>query len=91
MDININQTQMVNAFALKELAAIMQLSDEELDNHIKRIRDKMMETPDLRISEVIPIMVKGCNMDDVMTGVILAIFASDYYMDQYMRDYTNAD
>jgi hypothetical protein len=91
MDINTNEIRTINAFALKELAATMQISDEELDNHIKRVRDKMMETQDLRISEVLPVMIKGCNMDDVMTGVILAIFASDYYLDQYMNGDIIAD
>ena len=82
---NINKTQTINAFALRELALIMGLSDEELDNHIKRVRDTMMENDDMRISEAIPKMVDGCNMNDVMTGVILAIFSSDYYFGQYIN------
>ena len=82
---NLDTTQTIHAFALRELALIMGLSDEEMDNHIKRVRDTMMENDDMRISEAIPKMVDGCNMSDVMTGVILAIFASDYYFGQYIN------
>lgn len=86
MELNINETRSINAFALKELARIIQISEEDMDNHIIRVRDRMIASGDVRISEVIPEMVEDCNMDDVMVGALLAIFAVDYYMGQYMKD-----
>jgi hypothetical protein len=82
---NTNEVRTINASALKELAIAMQLSDEELDDHIKRIRDVMMKNGDLHISEAILKVVENCSMNDIMTGVILAILSSDYYFDQYIE------
>ena len=82
---NINEIRELNAIALQNLAALLGMTDEETDAHIKRIRDEFMEHKDLKVSEVIPIVVKTKNIDDIMAGAILAIFMSDFHFDEYIK------
>ena len=82
---NIEEARTLNAMALHNLSHVLGISEEDTDIYIEKIRDEFMEHEDLKVSEVIPIVVKTKNIDDIMTGAILAIFMSDFHFDEYIK------
>ena len=82
---NINKSKRINAASLLELASYLNLSDTELDEFIIKTRNKFVQYQNLRISEALPHIVAGHDIDSVMLGAILMCFTSDYMFDEYFK------
>jgi len=82
---DINTTSNINAIATQELMRMLEISNEKLDEHITRVRDMFTKYSDMRVSEAIPKIVDGANESDVILGIIIAMYASDYYFNEYFR------
>lgn len=86
---DINTTKNMNTMALMNLARLMNIPDDKLDNYIITTRDKFRDYSDVRISEAIPEIVTDYDEETIMVGAILAIFMSDYYFNEYFKTKIN--
>lgn len=84
MELDLDGHKTINGIALHELAILSKVSEEDLDKCIIRVRDEFMKYEDEQISEAIPKIMKGYNVDDVMLGAIIMIFISDYVFNEFL-------
>ena len=71
--------------ALRELGIMLNIPDDKFDDYIIQAREKFMIHEDLKISEALPKIVEDINEADLMLGLIIMTFASDFYFSEYFR------
>jgi len=82
---NMEEAKTINAVALHELGVLLKISDNDMDDYIMTAQEMFKEHAELRVSEALPKIVTGANMDDVVLGIIIMTFMSDYVFDTYFK------